>query len=189
MATTLTLTREAVSYDGRRMTLAEFEALDLDEIKPYLEWWDGVVVQKPVPNRKHVDTQAEFTTEFRLHQRVHGGFSGPEGHVWFEGRGYKVPDVAYWAPGRDQGDDQRLLPPTLAVEVCSRRRDMPKQRTKCRERRDAGVDVCWLADPDTRTIEVFDEANDGTVLGAAANLSSRHLPGFALGVAAVFPVR
>ena len=49
---------------GRRMTEAEFLALPEEE--PYLEYVDGVVLQKPMPNKSHTEIVAELVTEIVL---------------------------------------------------------------------------------------------------------------------------
>ena len=42
-----------------------------------------------------------------------------------------------------------------------------------------GVDVCWLIDPRSRTVEVFEDESDGVVFRGRW-LASVHVPGFAL---------
>lgn len=173
-------------YDGMRMSLEEYEALP--EEKPYLEYWDGIVLQKAVPKRKHSLVQLELLLRLAGYRREHGGLVGPEGHVWFEGHGWRVPDVAYWATGKPQGDDERFLPPTLAVEIRSSRQSLTQLREKCRQMRANGVDIAWLIDPDARTAEIFDRESDGEPVDAFATLTSPSLPGFALLLQELFAV-
>ncbi|MGH2633517.1 MAG: Uma2 family endonuclease, partial [Tepidiformaceae bacterium] len=87
-----------------------------------------------------------------------------------------------------QGDDDRMLPPTLAVEVRSPDETMDAQRTKGRFYRAHGVDVAWLIDPESRTVELFDEAHDGQTLPSDSALESSYLPGFSLPLAELFAV-
>ncbi|MFN8507973.1 MAG: Uma2 family endonuclease [Dehalococcoidia bacterium] len=174
------------SYDGRRMTLSEFEALP--EEKPYLQWWDGVVVQKAVPKRAHGRIQRLLLTLLDAYAREHGAEAWAEAHVWFEGHGYLVPDIAYWAPGKPEGDDERSLPPTLAVEIRSPSERQAGQREKCRQMHANGVDVCWLVDPASRTVELFEGAIEAEPLPADGALTSPLLPGLRIPLADIWAV-
>jgi Uma2 family endonuclease len=179
--------REAPSpHHGQRMSLADYEALP--EEKPYLEYWDGTVLQKAVPNMRHARLQLALGAALFDHARSRGGVAGSEVHVWFEGRGYLLPDVAYWAPGKPQGDDRRSLPPTLAIEIRSPDQPLAEQREKCRLMRANGVDVCWLVDPETRSVEVFEGERDGEAVEADRTLGSASLPGFTLPLRDLFAI-
>src|SRR4029079_536254 len=63
-------------YDGQRMS--EEEYLALPEEKPYLEWVDGVVVQKAVPHRVHRLLVLMFDGAFLKYMQLVGGSAGPE---------------------------------------------------------------------------------------------------------------
>jgi Uma2 family endonuclease len=63
---------------------------------------------------------------------------------------------------------------------------MAAARRKCRLYRDRGVEVCWLIDPATRTVEAFDRDHDGLAL-ASGVLESPSLPGFSLPLASLWP--
>ncbi len=172
-------------YHGQRMSLEEFEPL-IDIVEPALEWWDGIVIQKDVGKRDHGLAQVRVAVRFEPYIERLGGNGWTEAHSWFEGRGYRVPDYAYWGPRKPQGTSQRSLPPTLAVEVRSEGQSMAAQRAKCRAMRDNGVDVCWLIDTQHRTLEVFETGRDGKVYRGDATVTSAHLPGFALGLPDLF---
>jgi Uma2 family endonuclease len=171
-------------YHGVRMPLEAFEALP--EEKPSLEYWDGVVLQKAVGKWRHGKCQLEIAAALAAFARRSGGAAATEIHVYFDGRGFRVPDAAYWAPDKPTGTDDRALPPTLAVEVRSKGESMDGQRQKCREMRANGVDVCWLIDPESCTAEVFDGEADGVELSADGRLESPHLPGFSLALRDLF---
>ncbi|MBI2764498.1 MAG: Uma2 family endonuclease [Chloroflexi bacterium] len=180
---------ERSRYHGKRMSLAEYLALPPE--KPALEYWNGRVVQKAVPRRKHWTLQGWIAEKLGPFARANGGRSGTEAHIWFETPripGFLVPDAVYYAPGKPQGDDDRSLPPTLAVEVRSKDETMAAQRQKCRDMRENGVDVCWLIDPETRTAEVFDGSADGEPVPAGGKLESPYLPGFSLALDELFSV-
>jgi Uma2 family endonuclease len=166
--------------------MTEEEYLSLPEDKPYLEYVDGMVLQKPMPNRKH--SRIVFKLDWCLYEycQQHGGDGGPEGRVRMrDGMRYRLPDTAYWAPGRPNEDDST---PTLAVEVRSPRQSMGELREKCRQFRDGGVDVCWLIDPEARSVEVFEGARDAEPLPAGGALESAFLPGFSLPLSDLFSV-
>ena len=127
-------------YHGRRMSEAEY--LALPEEKPYLEYVDGVVLQKPRPDHIHRRLVRLFDFLFETYIRAHGGDGGPEGRVRLPDlSGYRLPDTAYWAPGRSSGKDSV---PSLAIEVRSENQSMAELRRKCRAFRSNGVDCCWL---------------------------------------------
>ena len=118
----------------------------LPEVKPYLEYVHGMVLQKPTGSSERAKLAAWITAELGIHADAHGG------HVGVEARtavgplpNYRLPDVTFWAAGRDSGDDSL---PTLAVEVRSPSQTMAELREKCRYFRANGVDACWLIDPD-----------------------------------------
>src|SRR4029079_666973 len=172
-------------YDGQRMS--EEAYLALPEEKPYLEWVDGVVVQKAVPNRTHALLVLKIGNAFFVYMELVGGSAGPERRVFLSvtGRVYRLPDIAYWAPNRVDKDDSA---PTVAVEVRSPGEGMNSQRGKCRRYRANGIPVCWLVDPDRRTVEVFEGELDGKVLAAGDVLETPHMPGFSLPLDELFAV-
>ncbi len=168
-------------FHGRRMSEAEY--LALPEEQPYLEYVEGVVLQKAMPNADHRKLIDELIIEIGLYRRRHGGDSGPEGRVRLpDGSGYRLPDTAYWAPGVPSGDD---TVPSLAIEVRSPGQSLPSLREKCRAFRRNGVLVCWLFDPSTRIVEVFDDSHDGEPF-SGDTLTSSHMPGFTLDLPNLF---
>jgi Uma2 family endonuclease len=100
---------------GRRVTEAEY--LSMPDVKPYLEYCDGVLVQKAMPNRDHFRLAHRLDFALGICSLEHGGEAGPEPRVRFafEGRVFhRLPDVAYWAPEKPVGPVQSMLPPTLS---------------------------------------------------------------------------
>jgi Uma2 family endonuclease len=171
-------------YDGRPMTEAEY--LALPEEKPYLEYVDGVVLQKPMPNKDHVLLVEEIIIAIGLYRREHGGSSGPEGRVRLpDGTGYRLPDTAYWTPTRRHEDDGV---PSLAVEVRSPDQTLESLRRKCRAFRRNGVDVCWLIDPVSRGAEIFEGSRDAERAPSDGVLTTAIMPGFELPLDELFSV-
>lgn len=177
--------RQATSrYHGLRMS--EKEYLALPEEKPYLEYVDGVVLQKPMPNANHRKLVTRFVVDLDAYANRVGGDSGPEGRIAFPATSnFRLPDAAFWAPGIPSGDDSI---PTLVVEVRSPQQTSTELRQKCRFFRRNGVQVAWLVDPEARTVEVFEGSRDAGTLTAPAVLTSPALPGFELDLAALFAV-
>src|SRR5690242_6483597 len=159
------------AYDGKRMSEAEY--LALPEVKPYLEYVDGVVRQKPMVNAAHRSLVRRLDALLDRYIESHGGDGGPEARVRIAPN-YRLPDTAYWAPGRPSGDDSI---PSVAVEVRSPGQTMRTLRDKCRAFRRGGVVTCWLIDPERRTAELF----EGDANGAAVTvLESTEMPGFSV---------
>ena len=171
-------------YHSRRMSEAAY--LALPEEKPYLEYVDGVVLQKPMPDHIHRRLIRLFDFLFETYIRAHGGDGGPEGRVRLADRsGYRLPDTAYWAPGRPSGKDST---PSLAVEVRSSDQSMADLRRKCRAFRANGVDCCWLIDPYARIVEIFEGDRDGEALAPDGALETSVMPGFSVSLSELFTV-
>ena len=89
---------------SRRISVEEFLALD-DVEQTDLEYIDGLVVGKAVPDRNHRNIVGQFDGHFVLYQRSRGGEYGPEARVRVGPNRYRKPDTAYWAAGVDASDD------------------------------------------------------------------------------------
>jgi Uma2 family endonuclease len=169
-------------YDGERMSEARY--LALPEEKPYLEYVDGAVRQKPMPNADHGDLIQFLALELGLWARSFGGKVRPEMRSALGSRpDYRLPDLAYWLPGRPSGDDSI---PTLTIEVRSPGQSMRELRAKCHFYRQSGVEAAWLIDPASRTVEVFERDLDGARLDETSVLTSPLLPGFELPLKQLF---
>lgn len=168
-----------------RQKLTVEDYLALPEEKPYLEYICGEAVPKPTPDRKHIRLVLELSGYVLAYIRSNGGMGGPEGRSQFNDDAdprFLLPDLSYWGPDRDPGD-RILSPPTLAIEVRSDDQTRKSLRDKCRYYRAHGVDVAWLVDPISRTVEVFDGGVDGRPVPDDGVLASAHLPGLTIPVA------
>jgi Uma2 family endonuclease len=175
---------------GQRMSVEEYLALPEGE-KPYREYVDGEVIEKALPDYRHVGLIQELGARLWLYQREHGGFGGPEPRIEFpdvDHTNFRLPDLAYWTPTTAVRGLRAMRPPTLAIEVRSPDERMNAQRAKCRFFRNHGVPVAWLVDPDSRTVEVFEAERDGAVLREGDALESPELPGFRLPVGELFAI-
>ncbi len=165
------------------MTVAEF--LALPEEKPYLEYVDGVVVQKPMVSAAHGRIVRMLDYWFHVYIVTHGGDAGPERTMRLSETQVRLPDTAYWAPGRPSGDNSI---PTVAVEVRSEGQPLEELRAKCRAYRASGVEACWLIDPGARTVEVWEGAGEGARLPQDGALGAAAMPGFDLPLSEIFAV-
>ncbi len=166
-------------YHGVRMTPEQF--LALPEEKPYLEYIDGLVVQKPMPTSEHGLLVIELGSVLREYRRAHGGAVGADARAALgDLPSYRLPDVSYWAPGNHVADDKL---PSVAVEIRSRSQTLEEQREKCRVFRRSGVEACWLIDPVSRSAELFEARQDGVPV---SKLTAVCMPGFELTVADLF---
>ena len=170
-------------YHGVRMTPEEY--LALPEEKPYLEYVDGMVVQKPMPNEDHAELASELDFHIRtwVKQRKMGRLGVEARAKLGELPNYRLPDLSYWKPGVPRGEQ---APPTLAVEIRSKDQTRAELQRKCELWRTAGVETCWLIDPVSRTAEVFEGRNkSGTVV---TMLKADCLPGFELSLTDLFAI-
>ncbi len=170
-----------LTAETRRMTVAEWAALDEDEPG---ELVDGALVEEEMPTGFH-----EAVAAFVL--RVLAGWVVPRGGMAFgsdlklvvrEGRGRKA-DVSAYLPGvalPGGRSSATRRPPSIVVEVLSPqprdvRRDMVE---KLVEYAAFGVRYYWLIDPLARTVEIRELRADAPATIVLAALGGSHpVPG------------
>lgn len=159
--------------------------LQLPEEKPYLEFVDGLVLQKPMPNEDHGELVSEIDFHLRTWiKRRNMGRAGVEVRAHLgDLPNFRLPDLSYWRPGIRRGEQ---APPTLAVEVRSPDQTLAELRRKCEFLRSTGVEACWLIDPVSRTAELYQgRKKTGTVITA---LGAERLPDFELSLSDLFAI-
>jgi len=157
------------------------EYLSLPEEQPYLEYVDGVVLQKPMASIEHGQIALEIGSLLRAWTREHGGRAAVEARARVgELPNFRIPDVSFWDADAPREPDTM---PTLAIEIRSAGQTMDELRAKCRFFRANGVSARWLIDPVSQTAEVFEGKRDGAVTNT---LEAACVPGFSVTVAAVF---
>jgi Uma2 family endonuclease len=162
------------------------EYLALPEEKPYLEYVDGMVLQKPMPSFDHGALILQIGYFFKLWMMENGGGAGADVRTRLvELPNYRLPDVSFFAPGVGTGRD---AVPTLAVEIRSPDQTMAELRRKCRFFRENGVEACWLIDPRSRTAEVFEGDRDAEQLVRDGVLTAACMPGFSLPLPELFAI-
>lgn len=143
---------------GQTMTLDAF--LDLPEVKPHLEFTDGLVTQKMAAKPTHTTLQGLLWQRFNQ-------IAGPRrlGVAFFETRFFTptwapVPDVAYYRRERIQMRGKRLPadfrePPDIAIEIVSPEQSVSTLIKKCLRYIGLGTQIALLIDPEAETVFVF----------------------------------
>lgn len=150
-----------IARQSRLLTLEEF--LELPETEPYTELIDGVLEQKPVGKKPHSRSQLRIAMLLLEHPATKGGSAWPELGLRFPNTpagNLRVPDLSYYLPGNiDEGDDEDYpaRAPDLCVEVRSKGRAPSGQLDRLAFLREQGVTCTLLIDPESRTVEVYDQ--------------------------------
>lgn len=176
-----------------KLTLDEF--LALPETKPAGEYFDGTVVQKPMPTFAHGVIERLLGLLIGLYLRQHPiGDGGPEIRCIFGPMGREralVPDFVFVRADRlrgMRGNEPFHGAPDLAVEILSPDDRMSAVLAKIRFYLTHGVRLVWLLDPDTRTITVYTSLGASRMLAEDETLDGGDvLPGFRARVAELLP--
>ncbi|MBD2604953.1 Uma2 family endonuclease [Scytonema hofmannii FACHB-248] len=141
------------------LTLDEF--LALSETKPSLEYIDGQIIQKPMPQGKHSTIQGELCPTINSVVKVQKmGWAFPELRYTF-GRRSIVPDVAVfsWArlPVDENGDIANTFAaaPDWIIEILPSEQSHTKVIKKILHALNHGTQMGWLIDPDERFIAAY----------------------------------
>jgi Uma2 family endonuclease len=175
-----------------RMTLQEF--LALPEEKPYLEFVNGEVWEKPMPGQEHSDIVAELT-------RLLGNYlvASRAGRVGTELRHVEddLEDRVY-LPGVSVTLTSRLpavrkgpsyIHPDIAIEVLSPDDRANRVLNKVAFYLRVGVSLVWVIDPELETVTVYRRGAEAEELSGSATLfAAPLLPGFELALPDLFAV-
>jgi Uma2 family endonuclease len=170
-------------------TAIDEDVLKFDHTGVICELVDGVLVEKAMGYSE--STLTVFLIELlSTFVRVHnlGLVSGPDGTMRLFPGLIRIPDVAFasWdrLPGRRMPKAKiPTLAPDLAVEILSEGNTKAEMKRKRREYFAAGVILVWLADPKTRTVDIYTSEKKFTRLTEADVLDGGTvLPGFRLSV-------
>jgi Uma2 family endonuclease len=176
-------------------TATEAELLELlDHENRACELVDGTLVEKPLGIFESLLAMAlvrllgNHVSDNKL-----GVLSGPDGPFRLRLGLVRFPDIAFIPWDRLPGRPTELpaIPsviPTLAVEVLSESNTRREMELKREEYFRAGVQLVWIVDPESRSVEVYRQpGSPQTVLrGADAMDGAEVLPGFALTVERLF---
>ncbi|MBD2457017.1 Uma2 family endonuclease [Nostoc sp. FACHB-87] len=149
------------------ITLEEF--LKLPETKPSLEYIDGQIIQKPMPQGKHSAIQGEFVPAINnivKPKRIARAF--PELRCTFGGRSI-VPDIVVFTWDRIPRDENGeiantfALPPDWTIEILSPDQNQTKVTKNILHSLKYGTQMGWLIDPDEQTVFVYQPKQETTV--------------------------
>ncbi|MBA2449686.1 MAG: Uma2 family endonuclease [Chloroflexi bacterium] len=176
---------------GQRMTLDAF--LKLPEEKPYLELWDGVVVQKAWAGPRHGALQPELTSrinQFAEPRRLALAFL--ELTTVFGGSAL-TPDVTVYRWDRVPRDadgwmlDEYGGVPDVAAEITSPEQGANYPLRRCLWYLEHGVPLVLQVDPDDDSVVDFRPDTAPRVLRGADRINlDTLLPGFELTVQDLF---
>jgi Uma2 family endonuclease len=142
-------------------TAVEQDVLNAEQIGATCELVDGVLVERAMSFRE--SALAAFLIEIMnafVRSSNLGLVTGEQGTIRLFAGLVRIPDVAFTSwdrlPGRRMPDEPiPLLAPDLAVEVLSEGNTKAEMKRKRHEYFSAGVRLVWLADPETRTVDVY----------------------------------
>jgi Uma2 family endonuclease len=144
-----------------RKTLTLEEFLQLPEQKPVLEYLDGRVRAKAVPQFKHSRLTLKIADHLnRFAELPVLGEAFPELRCTFEGRSI-APDVVFFLdahipgfPG-DELEGHSLRPPDIHVEIISPDQTVRDSREKLEHATAHGCPLGWLIHPEKKTVDVY----------------------------------
>lgn len=140
-------------------TLEEF--LKLPETQPSLEYIDGQIIEKPMPQGKHSTIQGELCPRINSVVKIQKmGWAFPELRCTFGGLSI-VPDVAVFSwerlPVDENGDiaNTFTIAPDWIIEILSPEQSHTKVTKKILHALNHGTQMGWLIDPDERFIAAY----------------------------------
>ncbi len=142
-----------------KISLEEF--LKLPETKPYNEYINGQIIQKPMPQGKHSKLQSELIIAINaLTKPRQTALAFPELRCTFGGRSI-VPDVTLFAwsriPVDEDGDIANVfrIAPDWTIEILSPDQNQTKVTGNIIHCLDCGSKLGWLIDPDEKSVLVY----------------------------------
>lgn len=182
----------ATIADKRVVTIADLERDGGPEGR--WELIDGELVEMNAPSPRSSKVGVRFAAaliHFVDPKRLGDVFGADAGFVVFSGREMvRVPDAAFVSAARLPSPDERgfyRLAPDLVVEVVSPSDRASDVLAKAMMWLDAGSQLVWVADPETRTIAVYLPDRTVRLLREGEELDGGDvLPGFKLSITALF---
>lgn len=162
-----------VQTPTKNLTLEEF--LKLPETKPALEYINGQIIQKPMPQGKHSTIQGELVSAINAvakTQRIARAF--PELRCTFGGRSI-VPDVVVFAweriPLDESGDVANVFEthPDWTIEILSPDQSQTKVTGNILHCLKHGSRLGWLIDPAERSVLVYPPGQQPELLQESAD--------------------
>ena len=156
---------------------------------------DGVIVKKPMAFQESaiaaylIIMMGQYVLAHRL-----GIITTEKGTIRFSAKQQREPDVAFtswdrFPPDGVSSDAISKVIPNLCVEVLSPSNNRKEMKIKREVYFQAGVELVWMVDPDSETVDVYTSEGDFTTLTNADMLDGGVvLPSFTLPVANLFTV-
>ena len=142
-----------------KITLDEF--LKLPETKPYSEYINGQIIQKPMPQGKHIKLQGKLVTALNnIVEAEQIALAFPELRCTFGGRSI-VPDVTLFAwsriPVDEDGDIANVftIAPDWTIEILSPDQSQTKVTGNILHCLNYGSKLGWLIDPKEKSVLVY----------------------------------
>ena len=177
-----------------RPTLGTATEADLIEVnagkRGIFELVDGVLVEKPMGKVESLLAGAiiAILRSFVIPRNL-GIITVPDGMMRLAPANFRAPDISFIAwqrvpEGPLSEDSLADVVPDLAVEVLSPSNTKAEMARKRREYFAAGVQLVWEVNPRSRTVTVYNEPEQSTILDATMTLDGGEvLPGFLLPLA------
>ena len=161
----------------------------------HFELIEGIIVEMPPSrygNAVIAATIISYLVRYVMENDL-GFVSGPDGGFALTATDVRIPDMAFVAKDRIQGDLPKLVngAPDLAVEVISPSETPASINEKTHLYFDTGAKVVWIIYPDDRSAEIRTPLNEGfhvITVGIDDMLHARSvLPDFELPLKNIFP--
>lgn len=158
----------------------------MPETEPANELIDGEVVQKPMGKVPHSRAQSRLLALLVVHEATRDGEALVEQGINGPGANHRVPDVAWFAPGRlTDEQDYPAFAPDLAVEVRSEGQSLAFLRGKLAFLREHGSVATLLVDPGRKVVEVVD-GDFASVAATGETVVLHSIGGFSFPVSRLF---
>jgi Uma2 family endonuclease len=185
------MTMDPVGLETRLLTIEEFAELPDDGWR--LELVRGHVVREPPAGFDHGGIAALIVAalvKFVQVRKLGRVLTADSGFILSEKPPtVRAPDVAFVRADRLDFDTRRFAPfaPDLAVEILSPSNTVSEVHDKVLDYLDAGTDLVWVVDPDSRTVMVYRSRSEIRLLRAGEEIDGADvLPGFRCRVAELF---
>jgi len=174
----------------------EFEALTMaSKVGPFAELIDGEIVDAMGGAFTHsfvVGRICTFLSVFVDARKLGRVLSGEAGiHIHSELPRCRLADVAFLSyqrvPKGKAATGFLRVPPELVVEVLAEDDTWTDIDEKIQDYHNTGVDMVWVADPQTRTVRVFPRAGTPSIVHDGSEIDGGEiLPGFKVPIARFF---
>jgi Uma2 family endonuclease len=195
---TATLPAPSLVHHGvRLLTAADVAALptNLPSGDVKFELHDGRLIVMPPPGAIHGRRQAKFARYLHTEgeEKGHGEAFAEVGVLLRRNPDHLLgADAAFVGanqlPAQTSPEGYLLTVPALVVEVRSKNDTQPEIDTKVNDYLTAGALLVWVADPDARTVTVYQPGTAPVALAATDTLTALPvIPGFAVLVGDLLP--